>query len=271
VTVPEIQTPEATAALTPTALTPTDARIDCLWPAPHTDLTDAELLQRFTRDDRAAAWLRVNFISSIDGAATSGGLSAGLGMPADHRVFNLLRRLTDVVLVGAGTVRAEGYGPMRVGEADAAWRTDAGLPAHPVFAIVSGCLDLDPASPIFTDAPVRPIVITTDRAPGGARAALARVADVLVCGDTALDLHSMRTQLTDRGLAQIHCEGGPSLFGALTAAGAVDELCLTMSPRLEAGDSGRINTGPTPEPLAMELAHVLRSDDALLLRYIRQR
>lgn len=244
--------------------------IDCLWPAPATDLTDAQLLERFTREDRAAAWLRVNFISSIDGAATSGGLSGALGMPADHRVFNLLRRLTDVVLVGAGTVRAEGYGPMRVGDADAAWRTSAGLPEHPVFAIVSGRLDLDPASSIFTDAPARPIVITTGNAPSDARAALARVADVLVCGDTGLDVHTMRAQLADRGLTQIHCEGGPSLFGALTAAGAVDELCLTMSPRLEAGDSGRINTGPTPEPLAMELAHVLRSNDALLLRYLRQ-
>jgi riboflavin biosynthesis pyrimidine reductase len=246
------------------------ARIDCLWPAPHTDLSDEQLLQRFTRDDRAAAWLRVNFISSIDGAATSSGLSGGLGMPADHRVFALLRRLTDVVLVGAGTVRAEGYGPMRVGDADAEWRRNAGLPAHPVFAIVSGRLDLDPASPIFTDAPVRPLVITTDSASSDARAVLARVADVLVCGGTSLNVDLMRTQLSDRGLAQIHCEGGPSLFGALTAAAAVDELCLTVSPRLEAGDSGRINTGPTSGPRAMGLAHVLRSDDALLLRYIRQ-
>ena len=244
-------------------------RIDCLWPAPGTDLSDEQLLERFARDDRAAAWLRVNFISSIDGAATSAGLSGALGMPADHRVFALLRRLTDVVLVGAGTVRAEGYGPMRLNDVDAQWRTAAGLAPHPVFAIVSGRLDLDPASPIFTDAPVRPIVVTTASSPTDKRDALARVADVLVCGEDTLDVEALRTQLVERGLTQIHCEGGPSLFGALTAAGAVDELCLTVSPRLEAGDSPRIASGTLSEPQNMELGHVLRSDSALLLRYVR--
>jgi riboflavin biosynthesis pyrimidine reductase len=243
-------------------------RIDALYPDSHSDLTDAELLTGYGRADHP--WLRVNFISSIDGAATSGGLSAALGVPADHRVFNLLRRLTDVVLVGAGTVRAEGYGPMRLDDADVEWRLAAGLAAHPVFAIVSGHLDLDPASSIFTNAPVRPIVITSGAAPADARAAFEKVADVLVCGEDTLDVVQMRAQLIERGLTQIHCEGGPSLFGELAAAGVVNELCLTVSPRLEAGASGRIATGDMPDPQAMRLAHVLKSRSALLLRYVRE-
>jgi riboflavin biosynthesis pyrimidine reductase len=221
-------------------------RIDALYPDSHSDLTDAELLTGYGRADHP--WLRVNFISSIDGAATSGGLSAALGVPADHRVFNLLRRLTDVVLVGAGTVRAEGYGPMRLDDADVEWRLAAGLAAHPVFAIVSGHLDLDPASSIFTNAPVRPIVITSGAAPADARAAFEKVADVLVCGEDTLDV----------------------VFGELAAAGVVNELCLTVSPRLEAGDSRRIATGDMPDPQAMRLAHVLKSRSALLLRYVRE-
>ena len=245
------------------------ARIDVLWPEPQDDVSDDELLARYGREDRGIPWLRVNFISSVDGAASANGLSAGLGVPADRRVFDLLRRLTDVVIVGAGTVRAEGYGPMRLDPPQVKWRVDAGLSEHPVFAIVSGRLDLDPASPIFTDAPVRPIVITTNASPVDKREALAAVADVLVCGEDSLDVVAVRRQLAERGLTQQHCEGGPSLFASFIAADAVDELCLTVSPVLEAGDSGRISSGTKSAPRGLALGHVLRSEAALLLRYVR--
>lgn len=149
---------------------PTD--IDRIWPQPgEQSLDDDQLLSSYETAGRP--WLRVNFVSSLDGAVTADGRSAGLSGAADRRVFNLFRRLCDVVLVGAGTVRDEGYGPMRVEAADAQWRLASGRPEHPVFAIVSASLNLDPASRIFTQAPVRAIVLTVGSSPKAKRDALA--------------------------------------------------------------------------------------------------
>jgi riboflavin biosynthesis pyrimidine reductase len=171
-----------------------------------------------------------------------------------------------VVLVGAGTVRDEGYGPMRVSDASAAWRMTHGRGEHPVFAIVTGTLDLDPASGIFTNAPVRPIIITTERATG--KAAFSGMADVVVAGSSKVDGTLAVAALRERGLTRILCEGGPSLFGSLLAADVVDELCVTVEPTLEAGDARRISHGDSP-PRGMRLATALRSGDTLLLRYAR--
>ncbi|WKK73267.1 dihydrofolate reductase family protein [Rathayibacter oskolensis] len=103
------------------------AAIDLLHPSAGADLDDDELLALYSRE-AAERWLRVNFVSSIDGAVTHDGVSGDLGGEADLRVFDLLRRLADVVLVAAGTVRAEGYGPMVLGEEAATARAAAGLP-----------------------------------------------------------------------------------------------------------------------------------------------
>ena len=159
------------------------APIDRLWPDPSADLSDDDIVAGLMSEGTV---LRVNFVSSVDGAVTRDGRSGGLSDDADKRHFELLRRVCDVVLVGAGTVRTEDYGPMRVSEESARWRLANGLPQHPVFAIVSGSLDLDPDSNIFTDAPVRPIVFTTSRGADRA-AAFSDVADVVVAstGDVA--------------------------------------------------------------------------------------
>lgn len=237
------------------------ARIDRLWPDAAHELTDDELTTSL------GAGVRVNFVSSIDGAATHDGLSGALSTPGDERYFELLRRVCDVVLVGAGTVRAEGYGPMRVSAASARWRTERGMPEHPVFAIVSGSLDLDPRSRVFTEAPVRPTVITTARATHPDR--FADVADVLIAGSGESIAPGVAVAgLHDRGLASILCEGGPSLFAAMLAADVVDELCLTVSPSLEAGAAPRITSGPAA-PHGMRLTQVHKSGDTLLLRYGR--
>jgi riboflavin biosynthesis pyrimidine reductase len=238
-------------------------RIDRLWPDPAENLADDDLIA-----DLDEPVVRINFVSSIDGAATRDGRSAGLSGPADKRLFELLRRVSDVVVVGAGTVRDEGYGPMRVSDASAAWREAHGRPPHPVLAIVTGELDLDPASPIFADAPVRPIVLTTERATGTAR--FADVADVIVAGTSHVDPAKAVAALRDRGLQHVLCEGGPSLFGSFIAADALDQLCITISPSLEAGDARRISNGDAP-PRDMRLATVLRSGETLLLRYGRHR
>ncbi|AWB87044.1 pyrimidine reductase family protein [Mycetocola zhujimingii] len=235
------------------------------------DLSDDEILALYAVRDRAASWLRVNFVSSVDGAATSAGLSAGLGSAADHRVFDLLRRLSDVVVVAAGTVRAEGYGPMRLPPDAAAWRVANGLSEHPVFAIVSASLRLDPSSRIFTDAPVRPVLVTVEDAPVERVEALSAVADVLVAGRLRVDTARMLALLAARGLRQVHCEGGPHLLGDLIGDDAVDELCLTISPVLEGAGASRIAAGVAGHvQRALELVHVLSADGNLLLRYVRR-
>lgn len=249
----------------------TDAVIDRILPLPAAAGIGDQDIAALYSDGAGAPWLRVNFVASIDGAATRQGLSGGLSDDADHRVFDILRRLCDVVVVGAGTVRAEGYGAMRVDEASQRARRDAGLTAHPVFAIVSASLDLDPASPIFRDAPQRPIIVTTELSRRDTREALAEVADIWVCGAERVEPGRLVAGLVERGLTRIHCEGGPHLFGDLIAAGAVDELCLTVSPTLEAGVAMRISAGAAPIlPVGMRLAHVLQSGDTLLLRYLRR-
>jgi riboflavin biosynthesis pyrimidine reductase len=172
-----------------------------------------------------------------------------------------------VVLVAAGTVKAVGFGAMILDAPSVDARVSAGLAPQPTFAIVSGSLDLDPSSDVFAKAPVRPLVITTSSAPPNA--GLGAVADIVACGSTMVDPVLMVSTLVARGLPRIHCEGGPSFFGSLLAADVVDELCLTVSPLLVGADSGRIAKGAVPDPRTMSLAGILRSDDTLLLRYVR--
>ncbi len=250
----------------------TDATIGRGWPPPAAAmLDDDELAGCYAIDDRSRQSVRFNFVASIDGAATQAGLSGGLSGQADKRVFEILRRLCDVVLVGAGTLRAEGYGPMRLDPASVRWRRANGLVDQPVFAIVSGTLRLDPASVVFTEAPVRATVVTIGASSPAKKEALSRVADVIVCGEERLDTALMLAELAKRGLQQVLSEGGPTLFGTLLEADCVDELCLTISPLIEAGAAPRIAAGALPQARRMTLHHVLVSDSTLMLRYLRAR
>jgi riboflavin biosynthesis pyrimidine reductase len=246
----------------------TQTPIDRIWPDPEPALDDDALLAA-TRFPDDGGWMRVNFVSSLDGAATRDGVSGGLGDDADRRLLALLRRPADVVLVGAGTVRDEQYEGLRVDDASVAWRDARGMPAHPTLAMISRSLSLDPASPLFADAPVRPIVYTAASAPAARREALQQVADVVTVGETDADPRRIRDDLTARGLRRIHAEGGPHVFGALLAAGVVDALHLTLAPTLEAGDAGRIVRGEAAGdlPSRARLASVLRAGDELLLHY----
>lgn len=223
----------------------------------------------------AAGWLpdgglRMNFVSSVDGAAHAGGLSKALQTSGDNRVFAALRDLADVVLVGAGTARAEGYRASRPTGVRLAARQAWGLADTLPIAVVSNSLDLDVASPLFTqtDPDARTIVLTTATADPARRAALGAVADVVSCGDHVVDPVLLRTALTERGLTRILGEGGPTLFGTLAGAGVVDELCLSISPLLSGPGAGRVITGMGwTGPRAMQLAGLLEEDGALFCRY----
>jgi riboflavin biosynthesis pyrimidine reductase len=240
-----------------------------VWPRQDDRALDAEaLVSHYPRGD--APILRVNFVSSIDGAVTVDGVSGGLSGPGDKLIFGVLRMVCDALVVAAGTVRAERYDGLRLGPRARAWRRSHGLSEFPVMVVVSGALDLDPAQLVFADAPVRPIVLTGASAPADRRAALAGVADVVTAGADEFDPAAGIAELHRRGLSQLLCEGGPRLLGALTAADLVDELCLTVSPLLVGGDAGRIASGPPGAPREMSLRHILRSGDMLCLRYARK-
>lgn len=129
-------------------------------------------------------WVSFNFIASIDGAASMDGQSGQLGNAWDQRVFALLRQTADVILVGAQTVRSEGYGGELLSKSAQAWRSANWLTEHPPLAIVSGSLNLASDLEVFTQAPVRPLILTLASAPQERREALAEVADVVTVGKT---------------------------------------------------------------------------------------
>jgi riboflavin biosynthesis pyrimidine reductase len=195
--------------------------------------------------------VRLNMIASIDGATAVGGLSGGLGGPADRALFAVLRSQADVVLVAAGTVRAERYGPSNV----------------PV-AVISRSCRLDWDSPFFTAAIAPPIVVTVAEAPPLERKKAADLADVIIAGERDVDLVVALGALAERGYARVLAEGGPTLNGQLAAAGLLDELCLTVSPLLAAGDAKRILVGPALMPGSGWRLHSLCEQDGFLfLRY----
>jgi riboflavin biosynthesis pyrimidine reductase len=253
-----------------------------IYPEP-ADLAADGLAARYAYPDLASPgppgrgqwWLRANMITSLDGAATVRGRSGGLSGGADREVFALLRALADVILVGAGTAREERYGPVRPGEEGVrwAWLRDGRTPAPPI-AVVTRQLSLDPASPLLAaaGAAARAIVITTEAAPAGLRASVGRTAEVIVAGQDRVDLPAAVAALASRGYRRLLTEGGPQLLAQLIDADLVDELCLTISPRVAGPGAGRIVQGSGP--LAgggrpFDLAHVLAQDGHLLCRYAR--
>jgi riboflavin biosynthesis pyrimidine reductase len=235
----------------------------------HPAVDRESLLAAYALPERSVPNVRMNFVASIDGSATLAGRSGGLGDASDRLAMQVLRTLADIVLVGAGTVRAEGYGGLAVGAADAAWRRSRGLDDQPRVGVVSSRLDLDPRHPFFAEAVRRPIVVTHAATPEARRLALAEVADVLVCGDDEVEVGEMLRALTAEGLPQVLCEGGPHLFGTLLEADVVDEVCLSLSPTLVGGAAGRITQGAREGERRMRLVHAMPAGDLVLLRYAR--
>jgi riboflavin-specific deaminase-like protein len=211
-------------------------------------------------------WLRANMVSSLDGAVTGAdGRSGTLSTPPDRLVFHHLRSLADAVVVGAGTARAENYGPVRANDEQATARAARGQSPGATMVVVSRTLAFDPAARLFS-GPDRVVVVTTRRAPWEAVERVAEVADVVRTGDDDVDLVEMLGVLADRGLRHLLCEGGPELLGDLVVAGLLDELCLTLAPMMVAGQVRRIADGAGAEPpLGLRPAGVLLADDGTLL------
>lgn len=228
-------------------------------------------VDRSTPDGRC--WVTAHMVAGLDGTAAVQGRVGALSTAPDAALFAAMRALADVVLVGASTVRREGYGAISLPPERVASRTGQGLPANPPLAIVSRSLDLDwSTAPFAKAAPEsRSILVTCAAAPPDRLAHGREVADVVVAGDESVDPVSLMSQLAERGHHAVLCEGGPTWLGELVMAGQLDELCLTISPVM-GGDPLPVAVFPAGADLAQfTLRHVLRADDTLFLRYEKPR
>jgi 5-amino-6-(5-phosphoribosylamino)uracil reductase len=188
-------------------------------------------------------WIGVCMVASLDGSTVVDGKSSGLSSVADAEVLHTLRDMADMIVVGAGTVRAEGYGPpkrsgQRIGVVTRTGRVDV---TTPLFTTGAGFLILP------EDAPQVPV-------------------DTVRAGHTTLDLCAAFAQLD---VDFVQAEGGAHLNAALAEVDMIDELNLTISPVLSGGDGPRLMNGAMPLVHRMRLAHLLEDDHFLFTRYLR--
>lgn len=205
-----------------------------------------------------------NFAVTVDGRATLGGRSGAIGSSTDTAMLMALRAAGDAVMVGAGTIRAENYGRVLPGAEARAGRERRGLPADPLTVVVSDSLELPWEAGLFTCGEGEVVIVTAsdreppatstpvevDRHPGGV--------------DLTVALGRLRERRDIRGLL---CEGGPTLHGGLLAGGLVDELFITLGPKLGGGDGPGLAEGLAERPVELELRWLLGEGDELFARY----
>ena len=214
-----------------------------------------------------AGWVRANMVSTLDGSAVAAdGVTAGISHPVDKAVFAVLRALSDVVLVGAGTVRAERYGPPAASAVFAARRAAAGQAPAPALAVVTRSGDVPTETGLFA-ADAATLVVAPAAADLDRLRDLAGPDRVVVAGTDDVDPVSAVAQLAGRGLRRVLLEGGPQLLGRVVAAGRLDELCLTLSPLLAGGAGPRIAVGDRAD-VRLRAAHLVESDGLLLGRWL---
>jgi len=224
-------------------------------------------------ENLASSWVRSNFISSLDGGATVDGKSGDLAGPGDRALFQVMRDLADVIVVGAGTVRAENYGGAKLGVAARQSRQARGQDEVPPICIISQSGRLERDMRVFTDTEVPPLVFTSLDTSGVTRERLGDSAEMLSGSGPdagAVDLATVLRTLADRGLRRVLTEGGPRLHGTFIEDGLLDELCLSLAPTVVGGQARRIATGVSQVHTPMRPSMLL-SDDAgyLYARYVR--
>lgn len=214
-------------------------------------------------------YVRANMVTTVDGAATGADhVSGSINSAADHRVFEVLRAAADVVLIGAGTARAERYRSLSVPDALAAGRAARGQSARLELAVVSASGVLPPELLTGDDLP---LVLTVSSSPALPALRERLGADrVIEAGESAVDPERALAALAARGLVRVLAEGGPHLLAQLVGGDAVDELCLTTSPLLVGGPAPRIldTDAWLAHPRGATLAHLLHSDGVLLARWL---
>jgi len=235
-------------------------------------LTLDELYAGLTLDDPEpgrGVHVALSMVSSADGAVAVDGLSGGLGGEADLRALSRLRGANDVSLVGAGTVRDEGYVPLTGSPQRRADRSARGLRPAPRLAIVTASGRLAPDLAVFRDPDEPPIVLTSTGADRAALAAIDDRAELHVVADGQLTAEIIAATLAELGLTRVLCEGGPRLNQLMLAAGRIDEVFLTVAPTLVGGPVPRIISGDVEVATDLALVSVHEHAGDLLLRYRR--
>jgi riboflavin-specific deaminase-like protein len=222
------------------------------------------------REDRPHVLL--NMASTVDGSATIAGRSGAIGGAADRELFHELRAVADAVLVGAGTLRTERYNRIVDDEPHRQRRRERGMAEEPFACVVSSRLDLDPAIRLLSDPTARVVILTSSPSSLAAGPA-AQIEYVRTPGKDGLDLAAALGELRHRfDIRVLLCEGGPHLNAQLLAAGLVDELMLTLAPKLAGASSDELTLAITAgqalePPIGLELLALLESQSYLFLRY----
>ena len=225
------------------------------------------LISGLALGDRAPAgrpYTIVNFVASVDGRATVGGGSTGLGGAGDRHIFRALRACADAVLAGTGTLRAEHYGRLVREPGFVALRARLGLPPQPLAVTITRRGSL-PEIPLLHDPESTLLVYSgAELDPPG------RSADVEIIrrDPDELGTAAVLADLRTRGVRLLLCEGGPTLFGDLVSRRVADELFLTVAPTLAGGDGGAITRGLELEQMRdLRLEWALQEGSSLFLRY----
>jgi riboflavin-specific deaminase-like protein len=214
----------------------------------------------------ARPFVAMNFASTVDGRATIEGVSGPIGSSADTEMLVRLRTRFDAVMIGAGTMRAERYGRPVADPEKGELRERLGLPRDPLMVIVSGRLDLPWDAPLFTEGVGRVLIFTGSEADPPETATAVRV----VRHEGSVDLAAaLRHLLEEEEVRAVLSEGGPRLHAQMQAAGLVDDLFLTVAPKLAGGDAPRILEGAVPGIVSLELSWLLEQDGELFARYSR--
>lgn len=217
-------------------------------------------------------WVRAMMVLTLDGASVGAdGRSRSISSVADRAVLSAVRRFSDVVLIGAGTFRAERYSPMRGRPEDAEARSAAGQAPAPVVAIVSRSLDLPWDEPLFAESDIQPIVVTVTPQDSQRLDQARAHADVLVLPGSSVGVPPMLDAFSARGLHRVVCEGGPRLLSDIGAADRLDEADISLSPIMTGG--GQVSTGPAlASPRRFTLAQSIADTDGFLFnRYVSER
>ena len=220
---------------------------------------------------RHECWVTGHMVAGLDGTAAVAGRVGSLSTAPDQSLFPRMRQIADVVLVGAETVRREGYGSIRLTEEATEQRRREGRSPTPPVAVVSRSLEFDWTAKVFADAPehARTHIITCEAADPARRAEAEEVAVVIVAGGERVDPAAAMSALAELDHRVVLCEGGPTWLGELVAADRLDELLLSVSP-LMGGDPLPVAVTPAGAGLAtFELQNAMVEDSTLFLRYER--
>ena len=228
--------------------------------------TPAELVSSLDLASRASSerpYLVLNMVSTLDGKSTFEWRTEGISSDVDRELFHQLRTRADAVMVGAGTVRAERYGRIIKRDDLREKRRAAGLEPDPLAVVVSATLDLPADLPLLQEPEQRVLVAT------GSDARLEGTSAQLEYLPSGEDLPLLMARLREMGIRSVLCEGGPTLNSHLLASGLVDELFLSLSPKLVGGAAAlTIVAGrELVEPVELELVWALAGDGDLFTRW----